>query len=136
MEIASIQLVSEQEDVISSYCGHDKIVCFVDLDEVYKQEAKKVQPSIDVKPKTIVTNADSVINMRPEMYSSSELSVSCFDQSSKTVCSEGCYNDGDAVMSIFDLDQYDIMLQSLINELSTLSEELVSRYVYVRRCTK
>lgn len=52
-------------------------------------------------------------------------SVGCFDQDSwSAMKSKNEVDNG--VMSLSDLDQYDIMLHSLIDELSTISEELVS----------
>lgn len=51
------------------------------------------------------------------------------DQSNRDTM-EGSNNDvlsNDAVMSLHDLDQYDIMLQGLIDELSTISDNLVSK---------
>lgn len=110
----------------------DELTSSTNVDQVYRQETMKFLNS--TKSKAIEMSA--VSNLKPEVHLSDKESVETYKPEMSVVVKPTvrfCQADEikesvdvGAVMSLCDLEQYDIMLQGLIDELSIMSEEMVS----------
>ena len=133
--MADIQKETTQEasfssDSDSSCCGCE---CCSNVDELHICEHKITEellivphyPASEVsKCATDRIQANKALVSLVVKSSENIQNIGCFDQDRRSAMKSK--NEDSAVMSLSDLDQYDIMLRGLIDELSTLSEKIVS----------
>lgn len=135
MVASSAPLVCEQETAVvssdsdSSFSDSDELVC--QSDETAKQPDTMDQ--LSSLPHDAVVNLLARANHKPEKTSPSKESfvvhptVNDHQSSSRDDMNrvEGPAHCDDGVMSLCDLDQYGVMLEGLIDELSIMSDKLV-----------
>ena len=125
-------------DSDSSCCDSECCGCLNELHVLYEQEIME-ESFVQHSPKLVVTNGTSPVQASKPLVSlvvkpTCSVHVGCFGQDSWSAM--GSKNEVDnAVMSLNDLDEYDIMLQGLIDELSTISNKLVS-CITLGTCTR
>lgn len=118
-------------DSDSSCCDSECCSCLNELHVVYEQDIMEESFVQHSNPKLMVTNgttspvqaSKSLVSLVVKPTDSGH--VGCFGQDSWSAMRSKNEVDN-AVMSLNDLDQYDTMLQGLIDELSTISDKLVS----------
>ena len=109
----TVREANSSSDSDCSCCDYECCSCVDEL-RVYKHMVSKCSTSPIQASKALVS---LVVKPSDNIHS--------FDQDSWSAMKSKNEVDN-AVMSLSDLDHYDIMLQGLIDELSTISEELVS----------
>ena len=123
-------------DSDSSCCDSECCTCVDEL-QVYEHKIMEGSSFVQHNPKFMVSNcATNPVQASKALVSlvvkpTDDMHIGCFDQDSWSTIKSKNEMDN-AVMSLNDLDQYDIMLQGLIDELSTISEELVSCLGYCK----
>lgn len=124
----TVREANSSSDSDCSCCDYECCSC-VDEVRVYEHKIMEESSFQQYNPTFVVSNCStSPIQASKALVSlvvKPSDNIHSFDQDSWSAMKSKNEVDN-AVMSLSDLDHYDIMLQGLIDELSTISEELVS----------